>query len=241
MTPCHPETPIEIAGARLTRGDRAVLDGIGLNITERRVALVGRNGSGKSTLIRAIAGLAPVDSGSVSIAGTDPARDRAAALKLVGVLFQNPDHQIIFPTVGEEVAFGLRQQGCDAPRDLALEWLKRFGRSHWLDRSVVELSQGQRHLVCLIAVLAMQPRLILLDEPMAGLDLPTVRALQDMLEALPQSILHATHDLTLIDRYDRVIWLEQGRVAGDGPPADVLPAYVATMSEAGDAFADFPA
>lgn len=232
---------IEINGAGLVRDHRAVLQDISLVLTEPRIALIGRNGSGKSTLIRLMAGLIAPDSGTVIVNGADVVRDRAKALDQVGILFQNPDHQIIFPTVIEEIAFGLRQQGDANPQETARTCLERFDRAGWANRPVSELSQGQRHLVCLMSVLAMRPNVILLDEPMAGLDLPTMTALQDMLGRLPQTIVHATHDLSLVEGYDRVIWLERGRVIGDGPPEEVLGRFVDEMTGGADAFADVPA
>lgn len=235
-----PDTPprILLDDVSLRREARAVLSGLSLDLSDRRIGLVGRNGSGKSTLIRALAGLVAPDAGRLTIDGVDVARDRAAALRLVGLLFQNPDHQIIFPTVAEEMAFGLRQQRHPDPDLEVRRMLARFDRAGWADRAVATLSQGQRHLVCLMSILAMRPRLLLLDEPMAGLDLPTIAALRRHLDALPQTLVHATHDLELLAGCDRVLWLENGRLAGNGPPADVLPAYRAAMTEARDAFAD---
>ncbi|MFD1809408.1 ATP-binding cassette domain-containing protein [Gemmobacter lanyuensis] len=85
-----------------------------LSMTAARIGILGRNGSGKTTLLRLAAGLLPPTAGSVQVAGVDPAKDRRAMLRAVGILFQNPDHQIIFPTVEEELAFGLRQMGLPA-------------------------------------------------------------------------------------------------------------------------------
>ena len=237
-----PQEPIAVtvSGLVLLRDGQDVIAQLTLNLVERRIALIGRNGSGKSTLIRALAGLVAPDAGEVRLDGVDPLRDRQAALRLVGILFQNPDHQIIFPTVREELGFGLRQQRHPDPEAATLAMLDRFGRRDWADRAVATLSQGQRHLVCLMSILAMQPRLLLLDEPMAGLDLPTITALDRHLAGLPQSVIHATHDLDLVSGYDRVIWIEGGRLAGDGPPSKVIPAYRRAMTDAGDAFADLP-
>ncbi|MCA8930388.1 MAG: ABC transporter ATP-binding protein, partial [Alphaproteobacteria bacterium] len=154
-------------------GRTVVLDDLDLEVRHGElVAVMGRNGSGKSTLSRVIAGLVAPRTGQVRINGHDPARDRRAALREVGILFQNPDHQIIFPTVIEEIAFGLTQMG--QPRTDAAEAaraiLARFGVAHWQDAQVATLSQGQKHLVCLMAVVAMAPGLLILDEPFAGLD-----------------------------------------------------------------------
>src|SRR5690606_21103958 len=106
------------------------------------------------------------DRGRVRVEGADPFADRKAALRNLGILFQNPDHQILFPTVEEELAFGLVQQGMSQAKALerARRTLADEGRSHWAQAPVSTLSQGQRHYLCLLAVLLMQPRTILLDE-----------------------------------------------------------------------------
>ncbi len=226
----------------LAHGHRSVFDHLSLRLTERRVAVIGRNGAGKSQLARLIAGLTAPDSGLVRVAGVDVAQDRRAALATVGILFQNPDHQIIFPTVEEELAFGLRSQGHGAQKaaEQVTEILARFDRADWATRAIHTLSQGQRHLVCLMAVLLMAPRVIVLDEPFAGLDMATTRRLGLYLDGVAQHLLHITHDLEAIAAYDRVIWLEDGQLRADGPPAQVLPAYRAAMQALGgsDAFTD---
>ncbi|WP_438988060.1 ATP-binding cassette domain-containing protein, partial [Marivivens donghaensis] len=102
---------IQIQSLSCQYGEKTVLDAITLELTEARVGIVGQNGSGKSTLARAISGLIRPEQGRVLINGIDVLNDRKSALSAVGILFQNPDHQIIFPTVEEEISFGLRQLG----------------------------------------------------------------------------------------------------------------------------------
>lgn len=219
---------------------REILTGIDLHLTEQRIGIIGRNGSGKSTLLRLMAGLITPSTGSVHIGALDPVKDRKAVLRLLGILFQNPDHQIIFPTVGEELAFGLRQLGLDkhAAAEEARRILKAHGRLHWEAEPVTALSQGQRHFLCLLSVLAMKPRTILLDEPFAGLDLPTQARLNRSLSALPQRLITITHDPAALTGYDRVIWLEAGRVRSDGSVEAVVAEFCAEMERLGDADAD---
>lgn len=221
---------IEISDISYAREGVEVFRGLSLRLSERRVALVGRNGSGKSSLLRLAAGLAVPQAGQVRVAGADVARDRRAALETVGILFQNPDHQIIFPTVIEEIAFGLEQQGLGraAARARAAEALS--GHPGWAERLCHTLSQGQRQMVCLLAILAMGPRWILFDEPFASLDLPSTLRIEARIAGLAQNVLTVTHDPARLAGYDRVIWLEAGRIAADGPPAEVLPAYAAAMA-----------
>jgi biotin transport system ATP-binding protein len=229
------QVPVRLSNVRYARETTQVFDGFSLDLTEKRVAVVGRNGSGKSQLARLIAGLASPEDGSVTVDGVNVAKDRKAAIATVGILFQNPDHQIIFPTVGEELSFGLTAQGMSKPdaAKAAKKMLDRFDRAAWYDRPVHALSGGQRHLVCLMAVLAMAPKLIVLDEPFAGLDLATTVRLGRYLDGLDQSLIHISHDLSALTGYDRVIWLERGTVQMDGAPAEVLPAYEQQMREWG--------
>lgn len=231
---------ITLASATVRLAGRVVLDGLTLTLSQQRIGILGRNGSGKTTLLRLIAGLIAPDSGMVRVEGIDPFTDRKAALAALGILFQNPDHQILFPTVEEELAFGLAQQGLPQAEALARAHvlLQAEGRAHWAKAPVSTLSQGQRHYLCLLSVLLMGPRTILLDEPLAGLDLPTQTRLARRFAALPQRLVTITHDPATLHGADRVLWLEAGRIAADGPPGTVLPAFTAEMARIGERDAD---
>ncbi len=226
---------VQLDGVHYARETVQVFRGLDLHVDQRRVGIIGRNGSGKSQLARLIAGLAEADAGQVRVDGVDVAKDRKAAIQTVGILFQNPDHQIIFPTVGEELTFGLTAAGQskDQAQRRAQEMLARFGRAEWYERSVHGLSGGQRHLVCLMAVLVMAPKVIVLDEPFAGLDMATTLRLGHYLHNLGQSLIHISHDLPSLAHYDRVLWLERGAVHMDGAPGQVLPEYERQMREWG--------
>ncbi|MBK4217994.1 ABC transporter ATP-binding protein [Paracoccus caeni] len=217
-------------------GGRAVLSGLTLQSSARRIGVVGRNGSGKSTLARLLAGLIAPSSGHISVAGHDPYRDRRAALKTIGILFQNPDHQIIFPRVAEEISFGLRQQGLDkaqaSQRTEAI--LTSFDKLHWKDAPVTALSQGQKHLVCMMSVLAMGPRLLILDEPYAGLDIPTRRQLSRHLHRADTRLLHISHDPADLADYDQLFWLDRGTIVQQGTAAEVLRDFTAEMDRLGE-------
>ncbi|MGL5011337.1 MAG: energy-coupling factor ABC transporter ATP-binding protein [Paracoccaceae bacterium] len=231
---------ITLADVSLTIAGKSIITGISATLTEGRIGIIGRNGSGKTTLLRLIAGLIAPTTGTVRLGATDPFTDRKATLAALGILFQNPDHQILFPTVAEEIAFGLRQQGrSDAEASaLALQTLAQHGRSHWAKAATHTLSQGQRHYLCLMAVLAMAPATILLDEPFAGLDLPTQMRLKRSFDALPQRLVTITHDPAIVAGYDRILWIEGGHLHMDGPPGTVLTAFHAAMEQQGAADAD---
>ena len=238
MTAPHPG--LQLQSASVTLSGKTILHDVTLSLTEPRIGIVGRNGSGKTTLLRLMAGLIAPDGGTVRLGSLDPARDRRAMLAAVGILFQNPDHQILFPTVEEELAFGLIQTGqsrAQAAQAVA-GLLAAEGRSHWSGAPVSTLSHGQKHYLCLLAVLAMQPATLLLDEPFAGLDLPTQIRLARKLSALPQQVVTITHDPQAVAQSDRVIWLEAGRVVADGTPGPVLAAFSAAMADRGASDAD---
>jgi biotin transport system ATP-binding protein len=226
---------IALQGVSLAMQGKPILSDLTLTLTERRIGILGRNGSGKTSLLRLIAGLVTPSTGSLTIDGLNPALDRKAMLSRLGILFQNPDHQILFPTVEEELAFGLRQQGRsqgDALR-AANAALAAEGRAHWAKAATATLSQGQRHWLCLLAVLLMEPQTILLDEPFSGLDLPLQTRLTRRLAALPQRLIIVTHDPGSLRDADRILWLDDGRLRLDGPPATVLPNFTAEMSRLG--------
>lgn len=219
-----------------SRNGTQVLGPLDLTLSERRIGVVGRNGSGKSTLVRLACGLLAPDQGEIRVNGTDVYADRAAALDNIGIIFQNPDHQIIFPTVEEEIAFGLQQKGQNkATAHLnARVFLRQHGRGDWAGRATQALSQGQRHYLCLMAVLAMGPRVLMLDEPYAGLDIPSSMQLHRALDELEQQVILVSHDLEVLEGYDRVLWLERGVVVDDGSSKTVLKNYRTEMQRRGE-------
>lgn len=244
QTPNAPTPPcIEFRDVSYARDGQLIVDRLSFRSTERRIGVVGLNGSGKTTLARLVCGLIKPTGGEVLLNGSNVAKDRKTALGVVGIVFQNPDHQIIFPTVQEELSFGLTQAGLtqqDAA-DRALGVLEEFGRRGWAGRAVQTLSQGQRHLVCIMAVMAMRPSLIVLDEPFSGPDVPTVRQLHRQLNELRVSQLLITHDLQYLDEFERIFWMDRGRIRRDGPPEAVLREFSAEIDKLSelDALAGF--
>ena len=226
---------IDLEDVSFSVDGKEILRDVTLSVAERRIGVIGRNGSGKTTLARVMAGLVTPDRGKARVGGVEVARDRKAALAQVGILFQNPDHQIIFPTVEEEIAFGLKQAGQSAAevQQGVEQILARFDRAHWAKAAIHELSQGQRQLVCLMAVLAMQPKVVILDEPFSGLDIPTARQLARVLDSLPVTLVQITHDPAALRGYERVVWLEEGQIAMDGAAKPVLDAFTTRMEQLG--------
>ena len=224
-------TEIEICSASVFYGKERILENVSLSIREQRVGFIGRNGSGKTTLLRILAGLQELNKGKVLIDGTEVAKKRKEAIKKVGIIFQNPDHQIIFPTVGEELRFGLTQLGLKKNEaDLkVIACLKKYDKVDWFERSISTLSQGQKHLVCLLSVLLMKPRVLLLDEPFTGIDIPTQLKLEHYLSSLKQTIIHVSHMPETFADYQRLIWMDEGVVQADGTPKTVIKKYRTAM------------
>ena len=224
-------TEIEICSASVFYGKERILENLSLSIKEQRVGFIGRNGSGKTTLLRILAGLQELNNGKVLIDGIEVAKKRKEAIKKVGIIFQNPDHQIIFPTVGEELRFGLTQLGLSKNEaDLkVIACLKQYDKVDWFERSISTLSQGQKHLVCLLSVLLMKPRVLLLDEPFTGIDIPTQLKLEHYLSSLKQTIIHVSHMPETFADYQRLIWMDEGVVQADGTPKTVIKKYRTAM------------
>lgn len=218
---------IEFDCVTLRRGSKLVFDGLTVSISQSRVGLLGDNGAGKSSLLRLINGLLLPDEGEVRVNGLVTSKARRELPAKVGFVFQNPEHQIVFPTALEEVAFGFREQG--APRaeanEKAREVFTRFGCVDWAEAVVHEMSEGQKQRLCIMSIVAMNPDILVMDEPFASLDLPTRIDLTELIATLPQQLIVASHDLELLAGMDRVIWLSGGKVVGDGPPASVINAY----------------
>ena len=147
-------------------------------------------------------------------------------------MFQNPDEQIIYPTVAEELALSLSPQG--VPRKQALlqarALLDSRGLGDWAGRAISALSHGQRQHVCWLALLIAAPKLLLLDEPFASLDLPGQALLRQDIAQAAQTVLVATHILAPLRDFDRVIWLDNGHIRADGAPAEVCAAYEADVA-----------
>jgi biotin transport system ATP-binding protein len=224
---------IEIRNVSHEFDARPVLRDITLSLSERRIAVIGANGSGKTTLARMLNGLILPNRGEVRVDGLSTKKDGAAIRALVGFVFQNPEHQIVMPTVEEDLAFG--------PQNLNLPKAEIAGRvdamlaAHGLTEKrhapAHLLSGGEQKLLTLISVLIMEPRYVIFDEPMNSLDLVARRRLSRLMDWLAQSIITITHDFELIAHYDRAILIHDGAIAADGPPRDVISRYVTMIDE----------
>ncbi|NJD62910.1 MAG: ABC transporter ATP-binding protein [Deltaproteobacteria bacterium] len=214
-------------GIRKSFGRKPVLDGVSITVgTGEMMALLGPSGCGKSTLLRIVAGLIPKDAGAIRIAGRDmesvPARQRG-----VGFVFQD---YALFPrmTVRENVAFGLRVRGVEALERSrkAGEILDLVGLSEEANRPVDRLSGGQRQRVALARALAMEPSLLLLDEPLSALDVKVRERLRREIKAVQKKVgitaLVVTHDQEeAMELGDRIAVMNEGRIEQVAPPREV--------------------
>lgn len=208
-------------------GEREVLRGISVTITERRVGIIGTNGSGKSTLARTINGLLTPTSGTVTVDGVDASKKGAQIRKKVGFVFTDPDTQIVMPTVAEDLAFSLRRSGLSKTEiaERVREILVRFRLDGHADHPSHLLSGGQKQLLAIGAVLIRHPEVVIADEPTTLLDLRNARVVAEALNSMDQQVIVVTHQLALLDGFERVVVIDDGRVAFDGTPDDAVPAY----------------
>ena len=215
-------------------GERMVLRDIDLDLSERRIAVVGANGSGKSTFARLLNGLLVPDTGTVSVDGltTGDRRQRREVQRRVGFIFQNPDSQIVFPLVEEDLAFGLKNLKLSkeeqARRVDAI--LDHYGLTHLRHQSTYLLSGGEKQLLAIAGVLAMEPRYLVLDEPTTLLDLRNRRRIQEVIAALDQPVVLVSHDLDMVRGFDRVIVFDDGAVVMDDRPEAALDFYVRSVA-----------
>lgn len=222
--------PIAIRGLAYAYPDGTLaLTDIDLQIeASERVALVGANGSGKSTLLLHLNGILMPQEGSVVVSKWEMTTQYLKLIRsFVGLVFQNPDDQLFMPTVWEDVSFGPATQGLsgdDLQQRVRQVMLavglepEQYGR-----RFATNLSGGEKKRVAIAGVLAMQPQVLVFDEPSAQLDPRSRRQLIQLLHQLPQTQLIATHDLDLaLELCSRTIVLSQGQIVYDGPTEQVL-------------------
>ena len=215
------------------------------------VAFIGRNGSGKTTLAKHLNGLLKPTSGQVLVGDVDTQTAPVGELaRQVGYVFQNPDHQLVLPTVRQEISYGPTRMGLtgmDLEERIA-ETLERFGLAGMEERHPAVLGRGVRRLTALAAIYAMRPRVLVLDEPTGGLDRRFSSRLMDLLLGLVadgHAIVLITHDMRLVAEYTkRVLLLRDGRIVADDTPqvlfdqpdllatSGVQPPQVARLAEA---------
>ncbi|MGW4302320.1 energy-coupling factor ABC transporter ATP-binding protein [Streptomyces sp. NPDC004376] len=219
---------LEVSGLAFAYPDgHQALFGVDFSIARgERVALLGPNGAGKTTLVLHLNGILGGGTGTVTVAGLPVGKRHMAEIRQrVGIVFQDPDDQLFMPTVREDVAFGPAAAGL---KGTALEErvrgaLDRVGMADFADRPPHHLSFGQRRRVAVATVLAMEPEILVLDEPSSNLDPASRRELADILRALDVTVLMVTHDLPYaLELCPRSLILSDGVIAADGPTGELL-------------------
>ena len=205
---------------------RTLLADVTVTLTERRIAIVGANGSGKSTLLRLLNGLVVPSRGRVIVDGLDTMTDGAAVRRRVGFVFTDPLAQLVMPTPIEDVVLSLRRTlPRAARRERAAELLAAYGLGHVQHSSVYDVSGGERQLIALVSVLAVEPVVVVADEPTTLLDLRNRNRIREELGRLDQQLVVATHDLELAADAERVLVVDEGRIVADGPPESAIASY----------------
>lgn len=186
----------------------------------QNVALIGANGAGKTTLLLALVGIL-ASTGKVTVQDTVLTRHNLPEIRdKIGMVFQNPDDQLFMPTVYQDIAFGLPLEN---QKQRVQEILDALGIASLRDKTALKLSGGEKRMAALASVLAMQPSVLLLDEPTAFLDPKARRILIQTLQRLPQTKLIATHDLTFaLEVCPRSILLRNGQLFADGMSRTLL-------------------
>jgi cobalt transport protein ATP-binding subunit len=190
-----------------------------------KVALVGPNGAGKSTLLLHLNGILQ-GQGRICVAGMELAEANLGHIRAaVGLVFQNPDDQLFSPTVFDDVAFGPLHMGLPEAlvHNKVHAALAAVGMSDYVQRMSHHLSIGEKKRIAIATVLAMDPQILVLDEPTAGLDPRARRHLIALLHQLNMTMLVSTHDMRMVaELFDRTIIMEEGRVVTQGPTTQIL-------------------
>ena len=202
------------------------LRGVSFNLCPGdKVALVGPNGAGKSTLMLHLNGILN-GRGDIDVGGVRLTRDNLPAIRaMVGLVFQNPDDQLFSPTVFDDVAFGPLHMGLPEAEVMGRveKALEAVRMSSYRDRLSHHLSMGEKKRIAIATVLSMDPKILILDEPSAGLDPRARRTLINLLRELPITMLVSTHDMAMVrELFPRTVIMDDGRIVADGATREIL-------------------
>ncbi|MGH3371263.1 MAG: energy-coupling factor ABC transporter ATP-binding protein [Nocardioidaceae bacterium] len=203
------------------------LYGVDLHVhAGERVALLGPNGAGKTTLVLHLNGILTAGAGSVTVSGLPVRKENLREIRRrVGIVFQDPDDQLFMPSVRDDVAFGPANLGLrgEVLRRRVMDALDQVGMADFVDRPPHHLSFGQRRRVAVATVLAMEPEILVLDEPSSNLDPASRRELAEILRGLDVTVLMVTHDLPYaFELCPRSVVISDGSIVADGSTYDVL-------------------
>lgn len=213
---------LELIGVTVEFDGRPALVSVSLKSSSKSIAVLGSNGSGKSTFARLLNGLAKPGSGQVSVLGQAP------STKNTGLVFSNPDLQVVMPTVFEDVAFSLSNHKLDKAQKklMVLAALKTVGLEDLADANCQSLSSGQKQLLAMASTIVREPEILVLDEPTTLLDLANSKLIETLIHKLPTRLMVlVTHDLELAAGCEETLWFENGTLKDQGKPSEIIAAY----------------
>ena len=207
--------------------ENQVINNLSLKIENgEKVGIIGANGAGKTTLLRLLTGLEKAKSGEIFVNNTKIKKKSLPDIrKKCGYLFQSSENQLFMPTAIDDVAFALKNYGMpeNGAVKKGLSVMESLGISHIADKPVWKMSGGEQKLVCLAAVLANEPEILIMDEPTNSLDPKNRKIIINTINALDKTKIIASHDLDMIfDTCERVILMSQGKIISDGKAYDIL-------------------
>lgn len=219
---------VEFRNVCLDFPEKRLLDNISVIFSEMRVGIIGDNGCGKSSLVRLMNGLLTPSSGNVLVNQCDVAKLGSNIHSTIGFLFQNPDNQIIMPTVEEDIELGLKPLGLrkNEINQRVTEILQYFEIDHLAKASAHTLSGGEKQLVALAGVMINSPDILICDEPTTLLDLRNSKKVIGYLQGLSCQVILVTHEFDHLSGFDRVIVLGSGKIIMDGKPSEVIGRYL---------------
>lgn len=204
-----------------------ILKDISVKLTAPKTAVLGLNGSGKSTFLKLFNGLTEPAAGTVTVDNVDVESHLVEIRQRVGLLFSDPQAQLIMPTPLEDIELSLQKDipHPDERKARATALLTDYGLETRRFSSVYDLSGGEKQLTALVAVLAVSPRVLLLDEPTTLLDLRNKLKLMNLLDELPQQMVISTHDLELAERCDEALIIHSGKLIAQGEAQQIISLY----------------
>ena len=231
MTPDTPVIELKSASYFYASSKTRALDNVSLKIYPgEKIALLGANGAGKSTLFKHLNGIIKPSSGQVFVNGQEISRKNIRDVRqTVGIVFQNPDDQILAPTVEQDVAFGPMNMGLseNVVESRVAEALELVHMSGFEERSPHHLSGGQKKLVAIAGILAMRPQIVVLDEPTAGLDPLTANQVISVIEKMNRelgiTVILSTHEVDIVPLFaDRVYVIHHGKIEAEGTAREIF-------------------
>ena len=225
---------VVVPASRRGDADRTLLSNVTLTLAEHRICVIGANGSGKSTLLRLLNGLRLPTSGTVTAGGFSTADEGRQVRTKVGFIFTDPLAQLVMSTPIEDVELSLRGRvkGRENRSRQAMALLESRGLAHLAHQSIHDLLGGERQLVALTSVLAVEPEIIVADEPTTLLDLRNKLALRSTFSGLAQQLIYSTHDMEVAADASRVLVVDAGHIVADDAPGPAIAFYERAMATA---------